>query len=140
MLDGRCLTVERASSIWETEPVGPPQPRYYNAVVAGETSLGPFELLACTQEIERVLGRRRGEPWGPRPIDIDILFYGDERIDAGSLTVPHPRIVERAFVLAPLAEVERGPLPVINATAIDLLANTGTAGTRRTGEPLTTAH
>lgn len=136
LLQERCLSVEQTSSVWETEPVGPPQPAYYNAVIAGETSLTPLELLACTQAIEHILGRRRAERWGPRPIDIDILFYGEERIAEASLTVPHPRIAERAFVLAPLAEVERGPLPGLDATAVELLAATGVAGVRRTGESL----
>lgn len=136
LLDGRCLDVAQASSVWETEPVGPEQPRYYNAAIAGETGLAPLELLRCVQEVERILGRRRGEPWGPRPIDVDILFYGNEQVAEDGLAIPHPRIVERAFVLAPLSEVERGTLPVLGRAAVELLGTTGMGGARRTGERL----
>ncbi|WP_322796056.1 2-amino-4-hydroxy-6-hydroxymethyldihydropteridine diphosphokinase, partial [Tepidiforma sp.] len=104
---------------------------FLNAAVLAETDLPPHDLLALLKRIEHDLGRRPGRRWGPRPIDLDILFYGDLRLDAEDLTIPHPRIAERAFVLAPLAEVLPGPLPVLGQTAADLLAQTGLQGAVR---------
>jgi 2-amino-4-hydroxy-6-hydroxymethyldihydropteridine diphosphokinase len=97
-------TIER-SSIWETAPIGPDQPDYLNAVVVADTVLGPRPLLERCLAVERELGRERRERWGPRVIDIDLLLYSDAVLDAPGLTVPHPRMHERRFVLAPLAEV-----------------------------------
>lgn len=82
-----------------------PGPDYLNAVCEIETDLTPSELLALAKEIEHAIGRRPAARWAPRPIDIDILLYGDETIDTPELTVPHPRIAERNFVLVPLAEL-----------------------------------
>lgn len=100
-------TVRRLSSLHETEPVGgPPQGRYLNAVAALETTLTPGELLAACQAIERALGRQPSPIRGsPRPIDLDILFYGTEVIQEEGLIVPHPRLWERSFVLQPLGEL-----------------------------------
>ena len=103
-----------------------------SAIVA-ETGLDPPALLATLKEIERLLGRRPGRRWGPRPIDLDILFYDDLRFETPDLVIPHPRIAERGFVLAPLAEVLPGPLPVLGRTALDLLAEISAEGLRRTG-------
>jgi len=83
----------------------PPGPDYVNAACEVETDLPPRELLAHVKSIEHAIGRRPAERWAPRPIDIDILLYGDEVIDAEELTVPHPGLTERNFVLAPLAEL-----------------------------------
>jgi 2-amino-4-hydroxy-6-hydroxymethyldihydropteridine diphosphokinase len=103
----------RRSALYETAPWGPvPQPDYLNMVVEISTRLGPSELLRRGKEIEREMGRVTGERWGPRPIDIDILLFGDETIETEELTVPHPRMWERAFVLRPLADLEpemKGP-------------------------------
>lgn len=102
----RSARVLRVSSLYETEPVGPEQPLFYNAVCAIETDLAPRDLLAFVKVIERDLGRERdAERWGPREIDIDILLYGAETLDEEGLTVPHPRMLERGFVLVPLAEI-----------------------------------
>ena len=107
------------SSIRETEPVGfVEQPRFLNAVAAIETALSPRALLDRLLEIERNLGRTRTGPrFGPRTIDLDLLVYGDEVVDEPGLSVPHPRLAERRFVLEPLAELApelvvpaRGPL------------------------------
>jgi 7,8-dihydro-6-hydroxymethylpterin-pyrophosphokinase len=84
--------------------------------------------LATLKRIEHDLGRRPERRWGPRPIDLDILFLGDERIDLPDLQVPHVRILERSFVLAPLAEVLSGRLPVLGVTAIEVLNAIGTEG------------
>ena len=131
------MTTTRRSSIWETEPVPADQPRFLNAVVAAETAFEPEALLGELKRIEHELGRRPERRWGPRPIDLDILFYGGAAFESPSLTIPHPRIAERAFVLAPLAEVVRGPLPVLGRTATELLDTIGEEGAvRRTTTPL----
>ena len=105
--------VVRMSQVYETDPVGGPEGQgpYLNMVVAIETALGPYELLGCCREIEARAGRQRIEHWGPRTLDIDVLFYDDLHLDDPELTVPHPRYAERLFVLAPLSEVaaERCP-------------------------------
>lgn len=98
-----------ASRVYETEPVGPPQPAYLNAVVEVRTTLGPRELLEAGLDVERRLGRVRGERWGPRVIDVDVLTYGRLTIEEPGLTVPHPRMHERAFVLVPLSELDPDP-------------------------------
>lgn len=102
------LRLRRVSTVLQTEPVGPvPQGPYLNAVALAECSLEPEDLLAAMMAIERSRGRdRAAEPrWGPRTIDLDLLLLGDRVIDAPGLTLPHPRLHERAFVLVPLAEV-----------------------------------
>jgi 2-amino-4-hydroxy-6-hydroxymethyldihydropteridine diphosphokinase len=107
------------SPVYETEPVGgPPQPDFLNAVVVIETALPGRELLRVAKSLEAAAGREPPEPgkrWGPRPLDIDILIIGDERITEPDLVVPHPRIHQRAFVLAPLADV--APELVVAPTA-----------------------
>ncbi len=97
----------RRSRIYRSAPMGPQsQPDYFNAVVAFGTRLQPFALLDLLQEIESSHGRQRGaERWGPRPLDLDLLLYGDEEINHDRLTVPHPGLYERAFVLYPLYDV-----------------------------------
>jgi 2-amino-4-hydroxy-6-hydroxymethyldihydropteridine diphosphokinase len=107
----RGLTVERSSRVYETDPAGgPPQPDYLNAVLEVQTSLSPQDLLAACMEAERLMGRVRGERWGPRIIDIDVLTYDEREIDEPGLTIPHPRMLERAFVLVPLAELDANPV------------------------------
>jgi 2-amino-4-hydroxy-6-hydroxymethyldihydropteridine diphosphokinase len=104
------ISVLRSSRVYETEPVGPPQPYYLNAVVEVETSLRPCALLERCLAVERQLGRVRGERWGPRLIDIDVLTYGREEVDQPDIQLPHPRMHERVFVLAPLVELEADPM------------------------------
>ncbi len=100
------VCIEAVSSLYETDPVGPQdQPPYYNAVCRGVTGLPPRGLLRHLQEVECELGRRTGPRWGPRPIDIDLLLYGDAVIEEPDLRVPHPELPGRAFVLVPLAEL-----------------------------------
>lgn len=130
------VAIDRCSSVWETDPVPADQPRYLNAVVGGETELEPEVLLDRLKSIEADLGRRPGRRWGPRPIDLDILFYGELHLESDRLVIPHPRIRERAFVLAPLAEVVGGPLPVLGKTAEDLIERVGREGVERTEERL----
>ena len=98
----------RLSSIIETEPWGDlDQPRFLNAVAEVETALPAREFLVHLLDVERRLGRERvGRKWGPRTIDLDLLLFGDERIDEPGLVVPHPRLHERTFVLEPLVELD----------------------------------
>ena len=102
------VTVERISTIRETEPVGgPPQGKYLNAVVKITTSLSAHQLLSLTQTIEQKLGRIRTVANAPRTIDIDILTYDKEHIDDAQLTIPHPRMLVRDFVMKPLSELDQ---------------------------------
>ncbi len=111
-LAARAGAIVAISPVYETEPVGgPPQPDYLNAVVAVETGLSPRELLRVAKDLEAEAGREPPDPdrrWGPRPLDVDILMVDGERVDEPDLVVPHPRIHQRAFVLAPLADVAPG--------------------------------
>ena len=100
------IIFKRSSSIYETEPVSEiPQGKFLNGVLEIETNLGPNALLKELNAIEKRLGRMRSVKDAPRTIDLDILYYGDEQIDEGSLTIPHPRIEEREFVLKGLREL-----------------------------------
>lgn len=104
----QALVLTGSSSIYETDPWGPiKQGRYLNQVVRGTTALTPGTLLAKLHEIERALGRdRAGETrYGPRTIDLDILLYGNVVVDEPDLQIPHPRMMERPFVLVPLSEI-----------------------------------
>jgi 2-amino-4-hydroxy-6-hydroxymethyldihydropteridine diphosphokinase len=102
------LGARRLSTIRETEPWGlADQPRFLNAVAEVDAEQPPRAFLERLLEVERSLGRRRSGPrWGPRTIDLDLLVYGDEIVDEPGLTVPHPRLPERLFVLEPLAELD----------------------------------
>jgi 2-amino-4-hydroxy-6-hydroxymethyldihydropteridine diphosphokinase len=96
----------QASSVYQTAPWGQiDQPDFYNQVVRVASSLEPESLLSLVLSIEKELGRTRAEKWGPRVIDIDILFYGHLVIDTGSLTIPHPEIQNRRFTLVPMNEI-----------------------------------
>lgn len=100
------VEVTAVSSIYETLPVGfVDQASFLNIAVAVDTSLSPFEMLEVCQSIENELGRIREFRWGPRIIDLDILLYNQENIEAEHLIIPHPRMYERAFVLVPLMEI-----------------------------------
>lgn len=97
------------SRVYESEPVGVrDQPRFLNQVVELETVLGPTDLLEALLQIEARLGRVRTVHWGPRPLDLDLLLYGRVRMSTLALTLPHPRLWERAFVLTPLSELAPG--------------------------------
>ena len=100
------LRTGKVSSIYDTEPIGNVnQPRFLNLVCQVYTRLAPRELLTLAKGIELKLGRALGKSNAPRPIDIDILFYGDLVIETPELVIPHPRLTERAFVLVPLDEI-----------------------------------
>jgi len=94
------------SSVYDTEPIGNVnQPRFLNMVCQAYTGLAPMELLTLVKGIELKLGRAPAKPNAPRPMDIDILFYGDQVFENPALVIPHPNLTERAFVLVPLAEI-----------------------------------
>lgn len=106
-LKNTCIT--DYSNIYETEPVGNRnQEKFLNMVIRIETEFSPEELLMQLQEIERLLKRTREIHWGPRTIDIDILLYGHLQVELPQLIIPHPRMLERAFVLMPLRDVFAG--------------------------------
>jgi 2-amino-4-hydroxy-6-hydroxymethyldihydropteridine diphosphokinase len=103
--DTSCSVIA-VSSLYRTPPWGKTdQPDFLNAVARIETALSPRGLLSLCLEEERLLKRVRRERWGPRTVDIDILLYGDSAVDEDGLTIPHPRLAERAFVLVPLGEI-----------------------------------
>lgn len=121
------------SSLYDTDPWGPvPQDNYLNQVVSVASELPPRELLARLHEIERAEGRDRAHEvrYGPRSLDLDILLYADRVVDEDGLTIPHPRIGERAFVLVPLAEI--APDILIDGVPVTtLVRRIDTAGVRR---------
>ena len=101
------INIAKVSSMYETEPVGyVDQPWFYNAALKLTTTLTPEDLLIYTKKIETELGRERIEKWGPRTIDIDILLFNGIERTKENLIIPHPRMLERAFVLVPLREIE----------------------------------
>jgi len=132
------VRIEAVSSLYETDPVGPQdQPPYLNAVCRGTTGLQPRALLRHLQAVEYELGRRGAAHarWGARPIDIDLLFYGEEVIDDGELRVPHPELAKRAFVLVPLAEIAPAlHHPETSLTIASLADGVDRAGVRVRGE------
>lgn len=118
------LRVLRESSLYATQPVGgPPQAWFLNAVVEAETDWMPLRVLHALQKIERSMGRRRTVLRGPRTLDLDILFYASSVIRSRELEVPHPRLPQRRFVLAPLAELAPAlSHPLLHKTIGELLA------------------
>jgi 2-amino-4-hydroxy-6-hydroxymethyldihydropteridine diphosphokinase len=112
LLDADARTrVDAVSSVYETEPVGgPEQDPYFNLAVRVATRRAPARLLRLCHRVEQELGRTREVRWGPRTIDVDILLYDERVIDRPQLSVPHPRLTERAFALIPLIEVAPGQL------------------------------
>ncbi|HDN04706.1 MAG TPA: 2-amino-4-hydroxy-6-hydroxymethyldihydropteridine diphosphokinase [Chloroflexi bacterium] len=119
------VKILECSSIYQTEPWGYlDQPDFLNQVLAVETSLSPHELLTYVKDIEQKIGRKPSVRFGPRIVDIDILFYGDRIIQEEDLVVPHSRLKDRAFVLIPLAEIDPDLIyPGTDLSISDLLLN-----------------
>jgi 2-amino-4-hydroxy-6-hydroxymethyldihydropteridine diphosphokinase len=130
LCDGTDIRLVARSSDYRTPPWGvTDQPPFVNACIAVETVLSPQELLARAQAVERACGRDRlrEQRWGPRPLDIDILAYADLVLDTPGLTLPHPRLLERAFVLVPLAEIAADRV-ISGIPVSEALARLDTAG------------
>lgn len=127
------VAVLRCSPLFDSAPVGPPQPRYLNAVVELECGLAPSRLLTILQRIEQDLGRRReGVRWGPRPIDLDILLWGGEVVAERNLQVPHLELHKRRFALEPLMELAPDlKHPVLGTTVKELLTSLAPQDVRR---------
>jgi 2-amino-4-hydroxy-6-hydroxymethyldihydropteridine diphosphokinase len=121
------LEIVRVSSLYRTEPVGYRQQEwFFNAVAVARSEAPPQEILALCEAIEREQQRRRDIPNGPRTIDLDILLYGERGVDVEGLTIPHPRMTERRFVLEPAAEVAAEMIhPTLGLTVGELLARLG---------------
>lgn len=119
------------SHVYETEPVGYlDQDLFMNAVVEIETILEPYDVLKHCMEIEQELKRKRIIRWGPRTMDIDVLLYDDIKLDDVDLTIPHPRMKERAFVMVPLSEIwTNGKIDQISI--LDIISNLNTEGIRK---------
>ncbi len=123
------LRVDQVSSVYDTEPVGNTnQPRFLNLVCQVYTGLEPLALLSLVKGIESKLGRLPHTSNLPRPIDIDILFYGDQVTETPELTIPHPRLTERAFVLIPLAEIVPDLVHPVNGKTVKELMKSVTEG------------
>lgn len=118
------VEILRVSSFYRTEPVGEVEQDWFvNGVIHARTSLNPKGLLDLLHRVESAFGRIRKVRWGPRTLDLDILFFGDTEIVSHGLTIPHPRLHERCFVLVPLAEIAPGWIhPTLKVTVRDLLA------------------
>jgi 2-amino-4-hydroxy-6-hydroxymethyldihydropteridine diphosphokinase len=130
LCDGEAVRLTARSSDYKTPPWGvTDQPPFINAVIAAATTLGPHALLARAQDCERALGRDRAHQrrWGPRTIDIDLLTYDDLKLDDVSLTLPHPHLLDRAFVLVPLAEIAANRV-IAGVRVCDALARLDTSG------------
>ncbi len=132
------LTVQAISPVYRTAPWGQPdQPYFFNLCLKVATSLAPLSLLAQLKTIETDLGRRPSHRWGPRLIDLDILFYNGLILQSDTLIIPHARLAERAFVLAPLADLAPGLVhPQTGLSVGQMLAEVDATGVQKLAQPL----
>jgi 2-amino-4-hydroxy-6-hydroxymethyldihydropteridine diphosphokinase len=132
------MTVTAVSPVYETEPWGEPdQPDFLNICLAAETMPPPRQILYFIKQIEQDLGRETSYRWGPRLIDIDIIFYDDVIVAEEGLNIPHARLAERAFVLAPLADIAPDCVhPITGKTVVEMLNAAYSTAVRRLPEPL----
>lgn len=132
------VTVTAVSPIYASEPWGvTDQPEFLNICLAGRAAASPAELLSFLKNLEIELGRQKTSKWGPRLIDIDILLYADWIVQSNELTIPHPFMAERAFVLRPLADIAPGVThPVNGLTVAEMAAAVSADGLRKLPEPL----
>ena len=138
LLDAReGIRVVRSSRVFETDPVGPPQPAYLNAVIEVATDLEPRALLDAALAVEAELGRERLERWGPRTLDVDVLTYDEREVHEPDLEIPHPRMHERGFVLVPLGELTQEPMLPCGRRLVELrLPPDAVLGVRAFAPPL----
>ena len=128
------VEVTRVSSVYETDPVGPPQDDFLNAAAAVTTDLPPRELVELLKSIEQELGREGGAHWGPRVIDLDLLLYADQTVDEPDLKVPHEEVTNRAFVMVPLLEIDPD-LELPSGEPLSAFCEKNPPGIRRFAEP-----
>ncbi len=117
------IEIISVSSWYLTAPIGPPQPDYLNGCATIRTSLAPLDLLSTLHSIESEFGRVRQEIWGARTLDLDLLLYDNLIIDLPTLQIPHPRMLERAFILVPLAEIAPDAIEPKSGESIATLCN-----------------
>jgi len=130
------VRLSACSSLYETSAVGPEQPDYLNAVLVAQVEVEPAALLGRLRELEFFSGRVRRERWGPRTLDLDLLLYGERVVDEPGLTVPHPELHRRRFVLEPLVEVAPWAVhPLLAHTMDELLRHLPPGGVLRCAPP-----
>lgn len=119
LIKARIGSIQKKSTVYETEPWGViDQPWFLNQVVVINTSLDPHEILKQLKDIEEACGRQEREKWHEREIDLDILFYGDQRLNENSLKIPHPEIPNRRFTLVPMLDVDPDKVHPVNGSSV----------------------
>lgn len=120
--ENRKIRIQKSAALYETSPIGQRQRKFLNTALKIETDLSPFQLLSALKKIEEKMGRKKTKRWGPRIVDLDIIFYGQHKIRSRRLTIPHPEFQKRKFVLQPLSEIApRFKPPGIPKTVSSLL-------------------
>jgi 2-amino-4-hydroxy-6-hydroxymethyldihydropteridine diphosphokinase len=116
------IKIIRISSLYETSPIGPKQKSFYNIAIKAKTNLNPYNLLFFLKQLEQILGRKKTILWGPRVIDVDILFFGNKVVNNSLLRIPHKELQNRLFVLIPLNEIAKNLFhPILNKKMYSIL-------------------